>query len=279
MQCRDVRQIIDSYLSEELLIETNHEVLRHLETCRECWADLAARRALRASVRRGFAGAYDLDPHPEFVAQLRSRLRASTLEAPAHRLTMVQGWALAAMVLLAIALGVVFRGYGSVNPTDVLARAAVGDHRNCALHFRLTEKPIALEEAARRYDAAYRVLQELPPRDLMTAAGPAHVVERHSCVYEGRRYAHVVLQYRGAPVSLLLTAVDDGSSPTAVPSEALVHLTSEERIDDVSVVGFRMGGHMVFFAGDLEQADLLRLAEAVAGPLYGQLASASRDTS
>ena len=273
MQCRDVRQIVDSYLSEELLIETTHEmILRHLETCRECRADLAARRALRASMRRAFTDAHDLDPNLEFVAQLRSRLRASTLAAPPRRLTMVtRWWALAAVVLLAIALGGVLRGYGSVTTMDVMARAAVGDHRNCALHFRLTEQPITLEEAAKRYDATYRVLHEFPPSDLVTAAGPAHVVDRHSCVYWGRRYAHIVLEYRRATVSLLVTAVD-GSSSAAIPSEALGHLTSEGRIDDVSVVGFRTGRHMVFLAGDLEQADLLRLADAVAGPLYRQLA-------
>jgi len=273
MQCRDVREITDSYLGEELLVETNHEILRHLETCPDCRADVDARRALRASVRRAFADAHELDPSPEFVAQLRTRLRAATPGAPVRRDPMFRGWwALAATVLLAAALAVVFRGHGPVT-TSALAQAAVGDHRNCALRFQLAEKPISLEEATEHYDTAYRVLQDLPPSDLMTAGGPAHVLERHSCVYEGRRFAHIVLQYRGVPVSLLVTGVDE-SSQTALPREALAHLTSEGRIDDVSVVSFRATRHMVFFAGDLEQADLLRLADAVSGPLSRRLAGA-----
>ena len=43
MQCREVRELADSFLSEQLLVETNHEIVRHLETCPDCRADIAAR--------------------------------------------------------------------------------------------------------------------------------------------------------------------------------------------------------------------------------------------
>src|SRR5437773_12173370 len=86
------------------------------------------------------------------------------------------------------------------------SRTAVGDHRNCALQFRLAEQPISLEEAAQRYGAAYRVLETRPPNDVITAVGPTHLLERHSCVYRGRRFAHIVFEYRGEKVSLLVTA-------------------------------------------------------------------------
>ena len=209
MECRDVRELADSFLSEEFLTETNHEMLRHLETCPGCRAELTTRRTIRASVRRAFERTPDLDPSPEFLAQLRTTLEQTAHTAPAGRGLRRQGWwGLAAMVLLAIALGLAFRGRGWITATGALARAAVGDHRNCALQFHLAEKPISLEEAAQRFDAAYRVLQRLPPTDVTTAGGLAHVIERHSCVYGGRRFAHIVLEYRGAHVSLLMTGVD-----------------------------------------------------------------------
>jgi hypothetical protein len=50
MECRDVRELADSFLAEELLTETNHEILRHIDTCPMCREDLAARRALRVAV-------------------------------------------------------------------------------------------------------------------------------------------------------------------------------------------------------------------------------------
>lgn len=271
MECRDVREMADSFLAEELLTETNHEILRHLETCPVCRADLAARRTVREGVRRAFQNASDLDPRPEFLTQLRASLQHAAYDPPAHRRKRFHGWwALAATVLLAVALGLAYRGRDWITATATVARAAVGDHRNCALQFRLAERPIALEEAAQRYGALYRVLEKLPPSDIMTAAGPAHVLERHACVYAGRRFAHVVFEYRGERVSLLVTAAE--GVQLVLPGQALPHVTSAGRIDDISVVSFRASGQMVFFVGDVAQADLMTLAKAVAEPLYRELA-------
>ena len=273
MTCRDVRELADSFLAEELLTETNHEILRHLETCPLCRADLAARRELREGLRRAFQQASDLGPNPTFLADLRARLETAA-HKPVRRGIRFQGWwALAATVLLAVAAGFLYGGRGWLSTTGALARAAAGDHRNCALQFRLAERPITLEEAARRYGAPYRVLQTFPPGDVMTGAGPAHVLERHACVYGGRRFAHIVFEYRGERVSLLVTATEGGVQ-LALPGEALPHVTSAGRVDDLSVVAFRASGQMVFFVGDVAQADLMTLARAIAEPLYRDLAGA-----
>jgi putative zinc finger protein len=272
MECRDVRELADSFLGEELLTETNHEILRHLETCPVCRADLDARRTLRDGVRGAFHRAADLAPTPEFIAGLRSTLQKAAYQAPARRGIRLQGWwALAATVLLAATVGVVYRGRELVVATGALARAAVGDHLNCALHFRLAEKPITLADAAARYGPAYRVLENVPSDDVTTTAGPAHVLERHACVFEGRRFAHIVFEYRGQRVSLLVTAAGSGLQFT-LPGAAVPHVTPAGRIDDMNVVSFRAPGQMVFFAGDVPQTDLMKLADAVAEPLYRGLA-------
>ena len=274
MECRDLREMADSFLAEELLTETNHEILRHLETCRACRADVAARRAVREGIRRAVQNASSLDPRPEFIAQLRTYLANEARHLPVRRGIRFRGWwALAATVLLAVALGLAYQGRDWIAERSALARAAVGDHLNCALHFRLAERPIELEDAAHRYGAAYRVLENLPPNDVTTAVGLAHVLERHACVYEGRRFAHIVFEYRGQRVSLLVAEIDGGVQ-LALPGEALPHVTSAGRIADISVVSFRASRHMVFFAGDVPQADLRALADAVAEPLYRGLVGA-----
>ena len=268
MECRDVREMADSFLAEELLTETNHEILRHLETCPLCREDLEARRALRAAVQRAFYSVRDFAPSDDFMTRLRTTLEDASHKVPARRRIRFQTWwTLAATVLLVVALGLAYRGRDWIATTGALARAAVGDHLNCALHFRLAEKPITLEEAARRYDVAYRVLETLPPNDVTTGVGTAHVLERHSCVYGGRRFAHIVLDYRGTRVSLLVTAVD-GSGLLVLPGGVLPHVTAPDRVDAMSVVSFRTSRHMVFFVGDVPQSDLAKLADAVAGPLY-----------
>ncbi len=84
MECRDVREMADSFLGEELLTETNHEILRHLDTCPVCRADLAGRRALREGVQRAFHRAPDLGPSPEFIAQLRTKLQDTAHQGSAR---------------------------------------------------------------------------------------------------------------------------------------------------------------------------------------------------
>jgi hypothetical protein len=207
------------------------------------------------------------------VAQLRTTLQNTALQGSARRRIRFQGWwALAATVLVAAAIAFAYRGRDWITGTGELARAAVGDHRNCALQFRLAEAPISLEEAAQRYGPTYRVLESLPPNDVVTSVGPAHVLERHACLYGGRRFAHIVFTYRGERVSLLVTPADGGLT-LALPGETLPHLTSPGRIDGMSVVSFRASRQMVFFAGEVGQRDLLKLAEAVGEPLYRGLAA------
>jgi anti-sigma factor RsiW len=273
MQCRAVREVADSFLTDELYPETSDEVLRHLEGCSACRADLDARAALRDGLRHAIESAGNLQPRPGFVEEVRAKLQplAGVSLQPAK--TRRREWLLAAAVLLAVILGDEYRGHDWLM-TTALARAAVGDHRDCALTFRLAERSIALEDAARKYDVAYRVLETEPPTDVTTAIGPARVLERHACVYKGRRFAHVVLRYRGARVSLLVTAVDgvpgagDGGHAAV---DALPHLVSASRIDGLSLVSFHAGRYLVFLTGDVPQANLFQLADAVAAPLSGEL--------
>jgi hypothetical protein len=268
MDCRDVRELADSFLGDELLTETNHELLRHLEQCPSCRADLAARRAVRDGVRRAFARAADLEPSPEFLTSLRARLRSTALETPVRRRMGVRAWwALAAVLALAVAAGLAYRGRGG--ELAELSRAAVGDHRNCALQFRLAEKPIALDEAARRYGVVYRALETLPPDDIRTAVGPAHVLERHACIFMGRRFAHIVLEFRGARVSML---VADGGRADAAPSNTSdATIETPRSVDGLSLVSFRASRRLVFLTGDVAASDLSALADVVAPPIRRSL--------
>ena len=152
MQCRDVRELADSFLTGQLLVETNHELVRHLETCPECRADVAARRAMRNTLRSALASAAELRPRPEFAAELAAKLRPQAA-AVSRRSLLQSWWALAAGAALAIGGGVWVRE--SRSRLASLAREAAGDHQNCAIKFNLPERPISLEEAARRYDPAF----------------------------------------------------------------------------------------------------------------------------
>jgi anti-sigma factor RsiW len=297
MTCRDVHEIAEAYLAGELDEDTAQRLRSHLETCSSCRQEVESLRDLRASLRGAFDRAEDLQVRQEFLTTLdrtlRSRVRlagepAPSIPAPPVALhavgaappakTIRYRWpALAAAVLIAAVIGVLWTR--RTLTLDDIARDAAGDHRDCALVFALAEKPIPLEDAARRYDAAFRVLEALPPETIATSAGPAHVVARHSCVYHGRRFAHVVMQYRGTVVSLLVTTHDsaghDGADGQLTDSTDEPHALTTRAIDELTVVSWPVARHTIFVVGDLPQPDLAVLATAAAEPLSHRLADAT----
>jgi anti-sigma factor RsiW len=267
MQCREVRDLADSFLSEQLLVETNHEVLRHLDNCPDCRAELEARRALRTAIQRAFLNADALRMREDFARDTGPSLR--TVSLGAGLLSRRRAAAAAAVAALAAGAGL----FLLPDDVDAIALDAVGDHRNCAVRFRLAEKPIPLEEAERRHAAWYGRLLDTPPAELAISAGPVRVVERHACVFNGRRFAHVVMQTQGQLVSLLVTE-DRRWLPSLTGGEGPPHLASQPEADGVSVVSFRTSRHRVFFVSNLSDPELRAVAGTLAEPVAGRLSGA-----
>ena len=67
-QCARIRRQLDAYLSNELLVETTGEVLRHLESCEACLRELEARTRVRDALRRAAAG----QTPPEELRQVKN---------------------------------------------------------------------------------------------------------------------------------------------------------------------------------------------------------------
>jgi hypothetical protein len=178
--------------------------------------------------------------------------------AISRRSVLQSWWALAAGVVVAAGGGVFVRHANSRSRLVALAREAAGDHQNCAVKFNLAERPIPLEEAARRYGAPYAALATF---ELPALNEPLETLDRHACVYQGRRFGHVVFRYRGSLTSLLVT---EG------PATSVAELVS----DDVNpVVASLPAGHYAgFIVSDIHPEDVLRLAQTLAAPLSQHLA-------
>jgi hypothetical protein len=271
MQCREVRDLADSFLSEQLLVETNHEVLHHLEGCLACRAELASQRELRAAIRRAFMNTEALRISDDFrhgaVFRVRETARNKTPRRIVRRRWAI-GVAVAAVLMIAAGVGQFLRTRG----IDLIARDAVGDHQNCAVQFRLPEKPIPLEDAAARYDPSFRLLRDIPSDEWNTPIGPMHVVDRHSCVFHGRRFAHIVLQFHGQIVSLLVTGRDGQPIELVNGTDQVPHLVGRPSKDGFQVVSFEIPGHIAFLVGGLEEQQLRQVAQSLSGPLYSRFA-------
>ncbi len=293
--------MMDSYLSDELLVETNHEVLHHLENCPACRNELAARRALLAQMRLAVKGAKDAQLNPAFARRLENHLRETALRPPVWAKLKSEIFAnssvfaatTAACLLFFVAFGAVwfFRSSPTENasinqqnptnktvevprPTDSpvsqavqialreTMHAAVGDHKNCAVHFRLTEEPITLTEASKKYgrfnkDLDKTVIASLNAVSAEKVAGkPVGVIEfleAHSCVFQGRRFAHVILR-RGEKIISVLVNDSDSSGE----SEETISSQTDENL---RVAAFGAAHHAVFVVSDLSETDNLRIAE------------------
>lgn len=263
MQCRDARELLDSFIGEELLVETNHELLRHLANCPECNAELEGRRRIRSGLKQAFRRSADLQVRPEFANELTTRLRTSS-QSPA-----TQAWlrwlAIAASLLVVVGAGT----YLLRTRISEATRLAAGDHQNCAVKFALQEKPISLKEAAERYDAAYAQLVTTPPDTVRTAAGVLRIADRHSCVFGGRRFGHVVFRLDDHVVSVLMTQ----DEPTSASSKDDVRqLSWLPRMNGLGMASLHTTGHVVYIVSDLQDADFRVVAQALAQPV-SQLAA------
>jgi len=321
MQCREFREIADSYLSNELMVETNHGMIAHLEQCADCRQELKARRELRGKLREAFIKAPENQLRPEFVARLSTQLhdyslgkRGAPLVSPRRWQTSVTRkqttWlALAACLLLAMGLGLVFvrkRLSESKAPGEIavskpktddspelnpgipvsivkteLAKSAVGDHRDCAIKFRLAEKPIDLEVAGQKYDPAYINLTKAVLSQQGAAPLDAQFVEAHSCVFEGRRFAHIVLKYHGQLVSFLVTNIEptNGVQAESVRRSVEPQVISCSQFDGYKVSCFETARHAVFIVSDLPEGDNLALARALAPSVFTHITRTENLTS
>lgn len=206
------------------------------------------------------------------LTALRARLAAEA--APAKELAKISSrtrplWAIAASVVLVIGLGAGVQVWRTSLRLSDLSALAAGDHQNCAIKFALTETPISLAEAATRYDPAFGRLQNVVFAETIAAA-PIRVLERHACVFRGRPFAHIVLNYRDSIVSVLVA--DDG----AVGSEWWRGIAAREMpaSGGYHVASFRTSQHIVFVVSALPAADINRLAAALVTPMSSALAGA-----
>jgi anti-sigma factor RsiW len=275
MECRDARPLLDAFVSEQLLVETTQSIVAHLERCAACRAEADGLRRLRLATRSAFESSAELRPSAEFLSALPRRLQRTAAPQRPGRARDRTWLAFAASLLLLIGIGWGLRQW-SASAMTALLHAAVGDHRFCALTFQLAEPPIPLDEAARRFGGIHKLLQAVQPSTDTLSGGALAIVERHSCVFDDRRFVHLVLRYKDTPVSLLV-AVDQGLSGGSLLNIGLPPPGSAHALpvgDGLHVASFRGARHLVFVVSSLEDPDLREVTRAMAGPVSQALGGA-----
>ncbi len=269
--CRRVQAHFDAYMDNELLVETNRDVLEHLESCPRCATTLDDQIRFRAALRR--AGSQVAVPEAVGDAVRSSLNQASTARAWPR-------WAaVAAAAAVVLTLGLtsarLFRQPAVpaastpppallVDELQVALSPGVDNHVYCTIEHGFDERSFTRAEMETAIGASYTQLVSLveadaPPEYTLTVA--------HHCTTDGRRFIHLVLQGNESAVSLAVTA----KGGTAFPRRALAEVLDEfefplyaDQVRGYEVAGFESRNHYTFVVSDLTRSENVRIATALA---------------
>lgn len=274
---------MDSYLKDELLVETNHEIQSHVDDCSACGEQLAQRKQLMSRLKFAVTTAQESVVDSQFASRLTRDLRDRAL-APSFADRLAAFVSAPNLRLIGAMAGLIFVVVASIfvvwsinkneqinkNPgveiasNDIkiadavraawseLTAAAIGDHENCAVKYDLAEDPITLDEAALKYGAFNKDLDKalINALDARTSDGTEQLeyLEAHSCVYAGRRFAHVVFKNQGKLISILVTDSD---------------LPTNSDLTNAKVSGFAVDHHAIFVVTELGGTESARIAKLI----------------
>jgi plasmid stability protein len=273
--CERTRKYLDSYISDELLVETNHEVLRHLERCPGCSAEAETRQQLRARLK----SAVKRQPVPvELPALVRERIRAEATRKPSNWAWMRWPMAAAATVALCTVLYVEYRPerlppigdrpaqnayIQKISATiATVLKVGLGDHLHCSVFRKKSASVPTAAEMEKELGPEYKGL--LPA---MRAAAPEGytVIMAHHCSYLKRNFVHLTLERDGKLMSLVIARKQEGESFTNL-SPANEHGTPifQSSAGHYQVAAFDAGDFHAYVISDMKSKANLQVAMAAA---------------
>jgi hypothetical protein len=283
--CEKVRRYMDSYISNELLVESNLKVLRHLEQCSECSKELETRMRIRTSMK---AAARREGAPPGLEQKIRRNIRESS-PARFSPFGFSLRWmsAVAALLVISIAGWIALRnrrwpspqeqdayiGKTSAHLAEIL-QVGLRDHIHCAVFRKYPKDPPPLAEMARELGPQYA---GLVPLVKVKVPDEFRVIMGHRCSFRGRHYVHLVLRSPSALLSLVITKKN--------PSESFADFDLAPVLQAAGVPVYRAGAHrfqiasfeapsyLAFVMSDLPQESNLQLAAALAPDVQRFLSS------
>ncbi len=207
--CTRTRELLDAYLDGELLVETNREIIKHVERCDECAADLDGRSRLRSAVRTAARAESAPDElRDRILGSVRAPVEVETPARDSRRWLAVA----AAVVLLAGGGLVAMRAWRGADQGATIQRAlatdasilkiGLGDHAHCAMQRKLPDVPPTSEALRAVMGPEYEGLVDtlaarMPPGFQMLVA--------HTCHYQSRPFVHVICRNDETILSIVVT--------------------------------------------------------------------------
>ena len=274
--CKRIRVYLDSYVNNELMVETTHEVLRHLENCKECAAELEAKTRMKNLLQKAVLR----DGAP---AAMRDRIRRDIRNSPdawwSPRTHLMQ-WALVAAAALVLFVGgwSVLHSYNlrrpqprSVEatllrpeiPNADLLNIGLVDHINCAVVHGQQDRRLTPEQMSERLGSDYAGLVPV----VEEKAPGFNIVVAHRCHVEAREFVHLILRNQERVCSLVITKKNGEAFPAdeaAAIEQAASVATYRARTRDYEVTGFETRDFLGFVVSNLSASGNRMLASSLA---------------
>jgi hypothetical protein len=275
--CKTIRSYMDSYMNDELLVETNHEVLKHLETCKDCATELESRmrvqRVLQKAVKKDVAPA-------GLQYRIQRDIRKQQQPTSGYQW---RNWVLAAAAMFIVAVGSwgAFKAIKS-NETQTLERAnqqdveiltvGVNNHLHCAIDRQFANKHFTDEEMNMKLGPEFIGLVSLVKDKV---PGSFEVVVGHRCSFKKREYIHLILKDQNKVMSLVLTRKNgEAFAKTALGNviEAAGIRMHSDHLDDYEVTGFETPDYFAFVVSNMDKQENEIIATNLAPALRAYLA-------
>jgi anti-sigma factor (TIGR02949 family) len=276
-QCERIRRQLDAYLSNELLVETTSEVLRHLESCEACSQELAVRTRVRDMLRRA---AMSQIPPEKLRQSIQRRLRKTQPGFLGRSLQLTWAVALAGLVVVVLGGIATQRWIRVLEGRRIVAGVlalGVSDHLQCAIKGHnypdIANPPELLrKKLGPQYAGVLEVVQQNIPG--------FQVLEAHICSIQGspRKYVHFIARGRGTILSVILTKSEGEQLAKIITFRARasggVNLY-EAHLEGMNVAGFQSKGYLGFVVSDLNRDTTMQIANKLAPPLKAALEAGS----
>jgi hypothetical protein len=280
MDCHRFREVLDSYLSGELLVETVHEILLHAEHCHGCRLEMAARRNLLEVLRQSGTR---IGLSPEAKERLRERLREEAA-GPREASSIVTSFlsklppkslplALAASVLLTIGfLYVSLRPSSPVHAAELsesLMEETAREHGICTFHYKESPEPEAMKPSAVEYNPIFVGLDRVAKKHALGMT----LRLAHFCNLVGRNFVHLGFTKGDEMVSLLITERDAKAMKNGVvPTDDGLRAGLQSALrGKYRVAAYQTSRHVVLVVSELSEAQTKELAEGLAAPVSAHL--------
>lgn len=243
--CRNTRARLDSYIDDELLVETNLEMARHFQNCGACAQEAAERRELRGRLR---AAARSVPAPAGLDERVRARLRREGRSKTPWSLM-----AIAAVVVLCFASWFTY--------DRRLLQAGVGDHIHCAVIRQGLLKPVGQDKLSTRYKPVLAIARQHAPAGM-------YLTVAHECTSDGRKFVHVTFRDEQRMLSVIVTRRGEW--------EKLPGGMHTGQVKGYQAAAFETAGYLVYTVSDLSKQDNLRILTAMAPAIRDALSKGNR---